>query len=145
MKTTIKHDNSKELFDSIEQSLRAYNSQSSKYMTQEFGSINLGYRVSDENNKIVGGVYGYAICNQSWFSLDILWVDPDYRGKDIGTELIKNLERDIREIKTCETIKVETWDFQAKDFYLKMGYKIVGEVPNCPPGTIDYILIKNLK
>jgi len=114
-------------------------------MTQEIGSINIGYSVLDENGKIVGGVYGYAICNQSWFSLDILWVDPDHRGKNIGTDLIVNLEKSIRDIKTCETIKVETWDFQAKDFYLKMGYKIVGEVPGCPPGSIDYILIKDLR
>ena len=41
-------------------------------------------------------------------------------------------------------IRMETWDFQAKGFYEKNGYSVFAEIKDCPPGTIDYYLKKEL-
>jgi hypothetical protein len=37
---------------------------------------------------------------------------------------------------------VETWDFQALDFYKINGYEVFGKIEDCPPGTIEYHLKK---
>jgi ADP-ribose pyrophosphatase YjhB (NUDIX family) len=39
---------------------------------------------------------------------------------------------------------LDTFDFQAKDFYLKHGYDIFGVLGNCPPGHERYYMRKNL-
>lgn len=36
----------------------------------------------------------------------------------------------------------DTFDFQAKDFYLKHGYSIFGVIENCPPKHQLYYLSK---
>lgn len=61
--------------------------------------------------------------------------------KDIGTSLIKKIE-EFAQKNDLTGIRMETWDFQAKGFYEKMGYKIWGEMKDCPPGTICYFLEK---
>ena len=35
-----------------------------------------------------------------------------------------------------------TWDFQAKEFYEKLGYEVFGKIKDCPPDTIHYDLKK---
>lgn len=40
---------------------------------------------------------------------------------------------------------METWDFQARNFYEKNGYKDFAQIEDCPPNTIDYFLKKKLK
>ena len=39
-------------------------------------------------------------------------------------------------------VRMEKWNFQAKEFYEKNGYSVFAEIENCPPGTIDYYLKK---
>ena len=39
-------------------------------------------------------------------------------------------------------IRMGTWNFQAKLFYEKLGYKVFGEIKDCPPNTIHYDLKK---
>ena len=39
---------------------------------------------------------------------------------------------------------LDTFDFQAKDFYLKHGYEIFGTLENCPPNHNRYYLKKAL-
>ena len=39
---------------------------------------------------------------------------------------------------------LDTFDFQAKDFYLKHGYEIFGVLKDCPAGHERYYLSKGL-
>lgn len=40
-------------------------------------------------------------------------------------------------------VRMETWDFQARKFYEKMGYIVYATFEDCPPGTIEYFLKKS--
>ena len=94
-----------------------------------------------DNDKLIGGAIGYIEYN--WYFLDLLYIDEDYRRQSIGTKLIKAIEEfAIKENLTG--IRMETWDFQARGFYEKNGYNVFAKIKDCPPGTIDYFLKKEL-
>lgn len=95
-----------------------------------------------DGDKIIGGAIGYI--NYNWYFLDLLWIEDIYRGKDIGTTLINNIEEYAQKEKLTG-VRMETWNFQAKGFYEKMGYKIYATIEDCPPGTTDYFFMKKLK
>lgn len=41
-------------------------------------------------------------------------------------------------------IILDTFDFQAKNFYIKQGYEIFGILDNCPEGHKRYYMKKNI-
>ena len=75
--------------------------------------------------------------------LDILWVDERYRKSGLGSQLLKNLEEIARE-EECTLIHLDTFDFQAKDFYIRHGYELFGTLEDCPEGHCRYYLKKKL-
>lgn len=76
----------------------------------------------------------------------MLFVNEEYRKEGIGTFLIKKIEEYAKE-NNIIGIRVGTFDFQAKRFYEKLGYKLFGQIEDCPPFTIHYdfkkVLIKD--
>ena len=94
-----------------------------------------------DGEKLIGGAIGFIQYN--WYFLDMLYVDTKYRKKGIATKLITEIEKYSKD-KKLTGIRTETWNFQAKGFYEKMGYTVWAQIENCPPGTIDYYLKKNL-
>ncbi|MBQ4558460.1 MAG: GNAT family N-acetyltransferase [Clostridia bacterium] len=92
-----------------------------------------------DEDKLVGGAIGYIEYN--WYFLDLMYVDEFYRSQYVGTSLIKKIEEFATNNKLTG-VRVETWDFQARGFYEKNGYKVFAQIENCPPGTIDYFLKK---
>ena len=95
-----------------------------------------------DNDKLIGGAIGFVEFN--WYFLDLLYIDEEYRNRNIGTNLIKEIEKFALE-EHLTGVKMETWNFQAKGFYEKNGYSVFGEIKECPPGTIDYHLKKEFK
>ena len=96
----------------------------------------------NDEGDIVGGITG----NINWYCLhiDFLWVDESLRGKGYGKELIKNIEEIAKENK-CRIIQLDTFSFQAPDFYIACGYKIVVEIENHPTDSMnEYYLAKKL-
>lgn len=75
--------------------------------------------------------------------VDILWVDTDYRSKGLGKSLLIELEK-ISKDKSVTLINLDTFDFQAKDFYVKQGYEVFGVLDDCPQGHTRYYLKKYL-
>ena len=73
--------------------------------------------------------------------IDTLWVDEKYRNKNIGTQLLISVENEAR-IKDAHLIHLDTFDFQAKEFYLKVGYDVFGKLEDCPLNHIRYFMKK---
>ena len=92
-----------------------------------------------ENGELIGGAVG--IIQFGWCFLEGLWINEKYRGKDIGTMLIEKIEKCAKE-NNALGVRTETWNFQARGFYEKMGYTVYATFEDCPPGTIDYFLKK---
>lgn len=110
---------------------------SSKNMTS------LGYVIKNENVGLIGGIYGKLLLGNN-LSIDILWVEKEFRNLGYATQLIQTLEEAAIRLNSKLSI-VDTFDFQALDFYKKNGYSVFGVLEDCPcPGNKRYYLNKAL-
>ncbi|MGK5631646.1 GNAT family N-acetyltransferase [Streptomyces sp. URMC 123] len=94
------------------------------------------------SDELAGGLTGYTWGR--WLHVDLLWVDERWRGRGLGERLMARAEEIARTEHGCGHSRVETWDFQAPDFYRRLGYEVVGEVRDYPPGVTEYLLAKRL-
>jgi GNAT superfamily N-acetyltransferase len=95
----------------------------------------------DGTDALVGGLTGRTWAR--WLHVDLLWVAPTQRGSGLGARLLHLAEAMAHE-RGCGWSRLETWDFQAPDFYRGRGYEVVGRVDDYPPGATEYILTKRL-
>lgn len=86
-------------------------------LNQEKPFVDVSRKYVDENGNIVAGVLG-KMYGWNCVAIDILWVDSEYRGNGIGSKLLSEVE-ELARGKGEELIQQDTFDFQAKDFYLK--------------------------
>lgn len=144
---TIKRDNDESVKKQIDNNLCAFNREYCEWFNQSAKSNENEYAENEQNfivyddDKVVGGAIG--LIKYKWYFLDLLYIDEKYRGKDIGTKLLEQIEKFARK-ENLIGIRMETWNFQARGFYEKNGYNVFGEIKDCPPGTIDYFLKKEL-
>lgn len=108
---------------------------------KEFISINK--IIKNEKGEIIAGILSRMYCWNCLF-VDTLFVDEIYRGQGLGEKLLKEVEK-VAINKGCELIHLDTFDFQAKDFYLKYGYEIFGVLEDCPEGHCRYYLKKKVR
>lgn len=97
--------------------------------------------VAKEGGRIVAGLLGGTYW--SWLYVDRLWVDEDYRGKRLGSELLARAEAEAV-ARGCVGAYLDTMSFQAKGFYEKAGYREVGRIDDLPPGRSKHLLAKRL-
>ncbi len=110
--------------------------------TQELSFIGLNKVIKDEEGNIIAGILGVLYCWNCLY-IDVLWVDAEYRNSMLGSKLLKEVEEEAKN-KGSKLVHLDTFDFQAKDFYLKQGYSVFGEMENCPDGHIRYYMNKIL-
>ncbi|MEN4600755.1 GNAT family N-acetyltransferase [Pantoea agglomerans] len=81
--------------------------------------------IRDDNDVVKGGL----IAQTWWDMLEVqyLWIDELYRGKGYGKEMMLMAEANAKQ-KGCNKAYVDTFDFQAKGFYEKLGYKEWGSL-----------------
>ncbi|WP_210461806.1 GNAT family N-acetyltransferase [Pantoea ananatis] len=96
---------------------------------------------TDEKNTVKGGV----IAQTWWDALEVqyLWIDDLYRGKGYGKEMMKQAEAVARQ-RGCHMAYVDTFDFQAKGFYEKLGYKEWGALDGFAGKFRRHYLVKDL-
>ena len=105
----------------IEDKLEEYNKGYIKSPVE--GNISIGIK---EDGKLVAGLHG-CMTTFNIFYLSTLFVDKEYRRKGYGKALIHEME--VRAGKLgANTIRLDTFDFQGKEFYVSLNYEQVG----CP-------------
>ncbi|RKN64897.1 GNAT family N-acetyltransferase [Paenibacillus ginsengarvi] len=97
--------------------------------------------IKDDEGNVIGGLLGELCWN--WIEVHILWVDQAYRGSRHGSKLLKRIEEIARD-KHCTFIKLNTFSFQAPEFYLKHGYREVAVFEDAPRGFKHYYFRKDL-
>lgn len=75
--------------------------------------------------------------------IGVLFVNEKYRKLGLGRTLIQTIE-DEGKILGANLIHLDTFDFQAKEFYIKQGYEIFGTLNDCPKGHKRFYLKKDL-
>lgn len=98
--------------------------------------------VRDEHDVILGGLYGRLVCQ--WLFIDLLAVPEQGRGQGIGSKLMQMAE-DLARENGCIGIWLDTFDFQAPEFYKKLGFSQFGELVDYPPGHKRHFFQKRLK
>jgi GNAT superfamily N-acetyltransferase len=97
--------------------------------------------VNDDTGRAIGGITGTIFWQH--LHIDFLWIDPAQRGKGHGAELLKKAERVARE-KKCRLILLDTFSFQAPNFYPKFGYEEYGVINDHPKGFSQHFFQKRL-
>jgi GNAT superfamily N-acetyltransferase len=89
------------------------------------------YVIKDKEN-IIAGIKTCLYFRECMF-ISALFVDEQYRGKGLGSWLLQYAEDKAKSIG-IKLVHLDTFDFQAKDFYFKHGYEIFGVLDDCPEG-----------
>lgn len=120
----------------ISNSVRMYNLE---HMPNDFCELAVFERDSDRN--IIAGLTAVTY----WQRLDIhyLWVSPQNRGLGLAKAVLLAAENEARQ-RGCISSQLDTFDFQALNFYLKLGYEIFGESTGFQNDHKRYYLIKAL-
>lgn len=95
----------------------------------------------DERGELAAGLTGRTWA--TWLHVDQLWVDARHRGAGLGSLLLEKAERVAAAERDCARSRLETWGFQAPEFYRKRGYEVIGQVADYPPGVTEFILTKS--
>lgn len=77
-----------------------------------------------DNGKLIGGL---DACTTSFRILYVstVFVDENYRRKGVAKSLMEGLEQRAKELG-ADMIRLDTFDWQGRDFYKSIGYKEVG-------------------
>lgn len=98
--------------------------------------------LKDKDNFPKGALIGYFFRGALFIST--LWISEKHRDKGYGTQLMGEAEHKAKE-KRCGHIILNTHDFNAPEFYKKLGFEIAGSIPDFPKGNTHYYLFKKLK
>jgi 8-oxo-dGTP pyrophosphatase MutT (NUDIX family)/GNAT superfamily N-acetyltransferase len=96
--------------------------------------------VRDEAGRIVAGLDGSTYAG--WLFVASLWVRAELRHRGIGRELLARAERRAVELG-CHSVWLDTFSFQAPEFYRRLGYELYGAL-DYPPHHRRFFLSKPL-
>jgi GNAT superfamily N-acetyltransferase len=97
--------------------------------------------VRDIENAVVGGLWGHT--GYDWLFTHLLVVPASLRGRGVGTEIMQLAEREAI-ARGCHGAWLDTFEFQARGFYERIGYEYFGELPNYPRGFSRFFMKKTL-
>ncbi|KQB78517.1 GNAT family N-acetyltransferase [Clostridium butyricum] len=107
---------------------------------QESSFIWINRVIVDTYGDIIAGINSKMYCWNCLY-IDVLWVKEEYRKEGLGSKILNEIEK-VAKDKGCYLIHLDTFDFQAKDFYIKHGYDIFGILDECPQRHKRYFMKK---
>ena len=93
----------------------------------------------DNGGQVVGGLLGHI--RWRWLFVAKLWVGDAHRGAGHGAALMAAAESHAR-ARDCLGAYLDTFEYQARPFYEKLGYTLFGTLDGYPPGYRQYHLAK---
>lgn len=121
----------------IENRLREYDEK--HIVNQTEGKIQIGV---EEDGKIIAGLDACVTAFRILY-VSTVFVDADYRRKGYGTFLIKEMEARAKEMGV-NTIRLDTFSWQGKEFYEALHYEVVGSYENIADGYAEYFFRKRV-
>ncbi len=97
--------------------------------------------VQTPEKEIAGGAIGVVYWD--WLYVDLMWIPEELRGKGYGHKLLEALEEEARK-RGARHAHLDTFSFQAPEFYKKHGYREFGKLNEFPSGHTRYFLTKEL-
>ncbi len=97
--------------------------------------VGLRLAIFDARDNLEAGLL--AATGWQWLNIDILFVEPVCRDLGLGRQLVQRAI-EIARARGCIGAMLDTFDFQARGFYEKLGFSVFGELENMPPGHSRY-------
>ena len=117
--------------------IRAYN----RSKREEAESEPLNLYLEDEKGNLMAGLVAETFGN--WLEIEYLFVKEELRGQGIGSKLLQRAESEAKK-RNCRFAFVNTYQFQAPDFYISHGYKEVFILEDYPYTGQRYYYQKDL-
>jgi GNAT superfamily N-acetyltransferase len=99
----------------------------------------LAVLLKDADGSTVGGLWGSALFK--WLRIELLFVPERWRRSAVGSAILQEAEA-LAASRGCIGASLDTYSFQARGFYEKRGYSLVGTISDCPPGGALHFLQK---
>ena len=130
-------DLNEEQVEDIEERLEDFDE---SYITYKMdGEIHIGI---EDDGKLVAGLNAY-ITNFKILYVSTVFVDEEYRRKGLGARLMREMEKRAAAMGV-NMIRLDTYDWQGKEFYETLGYECVGHYENKEDGFSEYFYLKKL-
>ena len=91
-----------------------------------FDPVPLHLKAIDDEGRFLGGLSG--ILQFDWLFIKLFALSPEARQSGLGTRLMHRAEMVARDADK-KGIYLDTFTFQAPDFYRKLGFEEVGRLP----------------
>lgn len=130
-------DLNREQIEQLEENLEEYDEKHITYSLD--GRISIGVK---ENGEIVAGLDACMTAFKILY-VSTVFVNEAYRRKGLGRMLIAEMEKRAKQIG-ANTIRLDTFGYQGKDFYLSMGYEQVGFYRNDEDDYEEYFFLKRI-
>jgi len=112
---------------------------------KQIGNVPLGTSVRifvrDRQDRVVGGIVSDLF--GGWAYISLLWIDEPLRNRGLGTRLVTTLEQEALRLG-CTHAHLDTYSFEARPFYEKLGYELFATLDDYPAGHCKYFLRKTL-
>lgn len=95
----------------------------------------------DSSGGLVGGLRGFVFLH--WLNVELLFVDESARRQGVGHRLLAAAEQKARELG-ARNVTLNTFEWQARKFYLKQGYEEFGRIDNYIQGFYVAYMKKSL-
>lgn len=96
----------------------------------------------DEEDNIFGGLLGETYWG--WLNVEFMWIEDAFRRQGYGEKLLAAAEGEAIK-RGCRAVYLDTFSFQALEFYEKCGYEVFGTLEEFPPGHRRFFMRKSLK
>ncbi len=97
--------------------------------------------LEDEAGEVVGGLWADRIFD--WIFVELIIVPESLRGKGTGAKLMAGIEMRARELG-CLGVWLDTFGFQARGFYEKLGYDCFATLEGKQKQADKYLMRKYL-
>jgi GNAT superfamily N-acetyltransferase len=92
-----------------------------------------------ETTEVLGGLWGGT--SYGFLHIDLLFVPESMRGSGTGRSLMSQAEDEARR-RDCRGVWLDTFSFQARGFYEKLGYSVFGSIEDHPPAQSRFFMKK---
>ena len=144
LETVLSENEEKDFNEFLRDQLRAFNNRVSPLHLQSRqpgAVVPINLMLKDNTGILLDGLWGETYWN--WLSIEKFYIPAELRGTGIGGRILQTAET-IARSRGCQHSFLTTFEFQARLFYEKRGYRVTGKLEDYPPGSAYYWMVKDL-
>ncbi len=93
-------------------------------------------------DEVLGGLWALSLWGS--FYIGLVVTPENARGQGLGTELMRRAEAEAL-VRNCRMMWLDTYAFQARAFYERLGFTVFGQIDGPAPMFPRYFMSKTLE